>query len=200
LSKFGTFVGKGYERGGLSHLSLSDVCNKVAYNVINVDETNVWHSRLCHVNFSCMMRLANLNLIPKFTFVKNSKCHVYVQSKQTRKSRKAAEVRNLAPLELIHSDLCEMNGMLTKGGKRYFMTSIDDSTRFCYIYLLKSKDEALHYFKIYKAEVENQLRERSKKLGQIVVASTSQIYLLYSARNMVLFMRGCLPIHLSQIV
>jgi hypothetical protein len=28
------------------------------------------------------------------------------------------------------------------GGKRYFMTLIDDSTRFCYIYLLKSKDEA----------------------------------------------------------
>ena len=42
------------------------------------------------------------------------------------KSHKAAEERNLAPLELIHSDLCEMNGVLTKGGKRYFMTLIDD--------------------------------------------------------------------------
>jgi hypothetical protein len=45
----------------------------------------------------------------------------------------------LAPLELVHSDLSEMNGVLTKGGKRYFMTLIDDSTRFCYICLLKSK-------------------------------------------------------------
>jgi hypothetical protein len=35
------------------------------------------------------------------------------------------------------------------------MTLIDDFTRFCYIYLLKTKDEALHYFKIYKTEVEN---------------------------------------------
>ena len=135
LSKFGTFVGKGYESGGLFRLSLSDVCNKVAYNVINVDESNFWHSRLCHVNFGCMMCLANLSLIPKFTFVKNSKCHVCVESKQTRKPHKAAEARNLAPLELIHSDLCKMNGVLTKGGKRYFMTLIDDSTRFCYIYL-----------------------------------------------------------------
>jgi hypothetical protein len=79
------------------------------------------------------------------------------------------------------------------------MTLTDDSTRFCYIYLLKSKDEALHYFKIYKAEVENQLERKIKRLGQIVVASISQIYLLYSARNMVLFMRGRLPIHLSQM-
>ena len=38
LSKFGTFVGKDYESGGLFRLSLSDVCNKVAYNVINIDE------------------------------------------------------------------------------------------------------------------------------------------------------------------
>ena len=66
----------------------------------------------------------------------------------------------MAPLELIYSDLCEMNGVLTKGGKRYFMTLIDDATRFYYVYLLKSKDETLDYFKIYKAEVENQLEKR----------------------------------------
>jgi transposase InsO family protein len=76
---------------------------------------------------------------------------------------KAAVARNLAPLELIHSDLCEMNGELTKGGKRYFMIFIDDCTRFCYVYFLKSKDEALHYFKIYKAEVENQLERKIKR-------------------------------------
>jgi transposase InsO family protein len=111
-----------------------------------------------------MMRLASLSLIPKFTSVKNSKCHVCVESKQTRKPDKAAEARNLTPLELVHSDLSEMNSVLTKGGKRYFMTLIDDSTRFCYIYLLKSKDEALHYFKIYKAEVENQLERKIKHL------------------------------------
>ena len=73
-------------------------------------------------------------------------------------------VRNLAPLELIHSNLCEMNGELTKGGKRYFITFIDVCTRFCYVYLLKTKDEALHYFKIYKVDVENQLERKIKHL------------------------------------
>jgi transposase InsO family protein len=57
-----------------------------------------------------------------------------------------------------------MNSELTKGGKRYFMTFIDDCTIFCYVYLLKSEDEALHYFKIYKAEVENQLERKIKRL------------------------------------
>ena len=44
------------------------------------------------------------------------------------------------------------------------MTFIDDCTRFCYVYLLKSKDEALNYFKIYKAEIENQLEKKIKRL------------------------------------
>jgi transposase InsO family protein len=111
-----------------------------------------------------MSHLVGLNLIPKFNLVKNSKCHVCVESKQPRKPHKAAAARNLAPLELIHSDLCEMNGELTKGGKRYFMTFIDDCTRCCHVYLSKLKDEALHYFKIYKAEVENQLESKIKRL------------------------------------
>jgi hypothetical protein len=89
-------------------------------NVVNFvmnDESNVWHSRLCHVNFGYMMRLPSLSLIPKFTSVKKSKCYVCVESKQTRKPHKTDEARNLAPLELVHSDLSKMNGMLTKGGK-----------------------------------------------------------------------------------
>jgi hypothetical protein len=71
---------------------------------------------------------------------------------------------HLAPLELIHSDLCEMNGVLTKGGKRYFMTWINDASRFFYVYFLKTKDEALDYFKIYKVEVKNQLERKIKCL------------------------------------
>ena len=54
--------------------------------------------------------------------------------------------------------------MLTEGGKRYFMTLIDDASRYCYLYLLKIKDEALNYFKIYKAEVETQLDKKIKRI------------------------------------
>jgi transposase InsO family protein len=57
-----------------------------------------------------------------------------------------------------------MNGVLIKGEKRYFMILIDDVTRFCYVYLLQTKDEALDYFKVYKAKVENQLEIKIKHL------------------------------------
>jgi hypothetical protein len=86
-----------------------------------------------------------------------------VQAKQPQKPFKSLEEkRNLAPLDLVHSDLCEINVLLTRGCNRYFKTFIDDASRFCYIFILKSKDEALHYFTIYKAEVENQLERKIK--------------------------------------
>jgi hypothetical protein len=82
VSRHGTFVGEGYDCGGLFRLSLlDDVCNNVV-NTVNIsNESDLWYSCLCYVNFGCLMRLANMNLILKFNFVKGSKCHVCVQSK-----------------------------------------------------------------------------------------------------------------------
>jgi hypothetical protein len=89
LSKYGTFVGLGYDSGGLFHLSLHDVYNKSVNNVIS-NKSYIWHSRLCHFNFGCVSRLANLILFLKFDLVNGSKCQVCLQSKQPCKPHKAA--------------------------------------------------------------------------------------------------------------
>jgi transposase InsO family protein len=110
-----------------------------------------------------MSRLFSLNLISNLSIVKGFMCQSCVQSKQPRKSYKTVEERHLTPVELIHSDICEMNGVLTEGGQRYFMTMIDDASRYCYVYLLKTKDEALNCFKTYKTEVKSQLEKKIKR-------------------------------------
>ena len=46
VTKYGLFVGKGYECEGLFRFSLADFCNKVVNNIhTSVNETKVWHSR-----------------------------------------------------------------------------------------------------------------------------------------------------------
>jgi hypothetical protein len=165
VSKCGQFIGKGYRCRGLFRFSVLDYCNKFVNLIsdgINESDASVWHSRLYHLNFGSMFRLSTMSLILNFSIVKGSKCHSCVQSKQSRKPHKMAEERHLAPLELVYSDICEMIDVLTEGGKRYFMILIDYATRFCYVYLLKTKDEALNCFKIYKAEVETQLEKKIK--------------------------------------
>lgn len=72
--------------------------------------------------------------------------------------------RNSELLDLIHSDVCDMKSTPTRCGKNYFFTFIDDYSKYCYIYLLHSKDETFDVFKTFKAEVENQLGKKIKVL------------------------------------
>jgi hypothetical protein len=135
----------------LFHFSISDFCNKFVNNIcdsINESDASICHSCLCHLNFGSMSGLSSLNLILNLSIIKGSKRQSCVQSKQPRKPHKAAEERHLPPLELIYSDICEMNGVLTDGEQRYFMTMIDDVPRYCY--------------ETYKAEVENSLEKKIK--------------------------------------
>jgi hypothetical protein len=55
VPRHGIFVSKGYDYGGLFRLSLLDVCNKVVNAVDISNESDLWHSRLCHVNYGCLM-------------------------------------------------------------------------------------------------------------------------------------------------
>jgi hypothetical protein len=119
MSKCGQFIGKCYVCRALFHFLVSDCCNKSVNNIcdgINESDGSIWYSHLCHLNFGSMSQLSSLNLILNLSIVKGSECQSYVQSKQRRKPHKSVEDRHLAPLELIHSDICEMNSVLTEGG------------------------------------------------------------------------------------
>ena len=52
----------------------------------------------------------------------------------------------------------------SRGGNKYFITFVDDCTKYCYVYLLKSKDETSDKFILYKTEVKNQLSKKIKVL------------------------------------
>ena len=47
-------------------------------------------------------------------------------------------------------------------GLKYFISFIDDYSRYMYIYLLHNKNEALGAFKFFKAEVDKQCRKQIK--------------------------------------
>ncbi|GJV68924.1 retrovirus-related pol polyprotein from transposon TNT 1-94 [Tanacetum coccineum] len=50
-------------------------------------------------------------------------------------------------------DLCDLHATPSLANKKYLMKFIDDASRFCYVYLLHTKDEALDKFKVFKIEV-----------------------------------------------
>jgi fructose/tagatose bisphosphate aldolase len=88
-------------------------------------------------------------------------CVECVKGKRTNIRRLGAD-RKLDVLELIHTDICEPFHTATRNGQQYFITFIDDYSRYGYLYLLSEKSQALDAFKNFKAEVETQLGKKVK--------------------------------------
>ena len=165
LTKNGLYVGKGYALNGMFKLNVMVVNNGMnktgTSSAYLLESSNVWHGRLGHVNFNSIRRLIKLNSIPNFQIDSNHKCETCVEAKLTRSSFKPVE-RKTEPLDMIHTDVCDLKSIPTRNGFKYFITFIDDNTKYCYVYLLKSKDEAIETFIAYKNEVENQLERKIK--------------------------------------
>jgi len=73
-------------------------------------------------------------------------------------------MRASSPLELIHPDICGPINVKVRHGAIYFITLVDDYSRYGYVYLLSHRYEALDVFKCFVAEVETQLKRRVKIL------------------------------------
>ena len=145
-------------------------CNAIGFDLNEIMSSDyiacsisLWHKRLAHTNIKNIEKMQTKGLL-KLKDKDFEKCETCVKSKFTKKPFPSVHKRNTSLLELIHSDICELNGVLTRGGKRYFITFCDDFSRYLYVYLLHSKDEAFEAFKIYKAEVEKQKEKRIKIL------------------------------------
>ncbi|GJT64928.1 zinc finger, CCHC-type containing protein [Tanacetum coccineum] len=162
LSKANVFVGKAYACDGMFKLNINKItsstylpdCNFISSFNIECCTFKLWHNRLGHINYRTMKDMLKQGII-SYNGKHKDKCEICVQAKMKRKHFPKVD-RQFEILELVHSDICELSGQLTRGGNRYFITFIDDCSRYTYVYLLKSKDQAFETFKNYKAEVENQ--------------------------------------------
>ena len=65
-------------------------------------------------------------------------------------------------MELIHTDICGPFPTPSWNGQQYFITFIDNYSRYGYLYLIHEKSQSLDVFKNFKAEVENQLSKKIK--------------------------------------
>ncbi|KAJ9561724.1 hypothetical protein OSB04_006884 [Centaurea solstitialis] len=131
------------------------------------DEAWLWHARLSHVNFQVLELMVKKNMVRGVPRVKHPTqvCEGYMVAKQTRQPfPKETEYRATKPLELVHADLCGPISPQTLGGNQYFLLIVDDYSRFMWVYVISTKDEAFPAFKRFKAQVETESTNRVKML------------------------------------
>ena len=121
----------------------------------------LWHKRLGHISKERIITLSKQNMLPQLDFNDFIECVDCPKGKLTN-TRKLGSTRSKSLLEIIHTDICGPFPNKTICGKSYFISFIDDFSRYAYVYLISEKSEALECFKTFHLEVEKQLEKQIK--------------------------------------
>jgi len=127
----------------------------------DINSASLWHKRLGHISRNRVERLVSDGILDSLDFTDFNVCIECIKGKQTSVKRLGAS-RTKDVLELIHTDICGPFPSASWNGQRYFVSFIDDYSRYGYLYLIHEKSQAVDVFKSFKAEVENQLSKRIK--------------------------------------
>ncbi|GKA87938.1 putative ribonuclease H-like domain-containing protein [Tanacetum coccineum] len=99
-----------------------------------IDESNLWHRRLGHINFETINKLVRGNLVrglPSKLFENDQTCVACQKEKQHKASCKTKNVSSIfKPLQLLHMDLFGPVSMKSINKKSYCLVVIDDFSRF----------------------------------------------------------------------
>jgi hypothetical protein len=134
---------KGRCVSGLYPLPLDEI--KQACSVAR-SSINTWHSRLGHASNRVVEQVIRRNnLLSSQEFVSRSVCDACQQAKSHQLPYSSSMSASKFPLELVYSDVWGP-APESVGRKKYYVSFIDDFSKFTWIYLIKFKSEVFQKF------------------------------------------------------
>nr|GEV81251.1 putative ribonuclease H-like domain-containing protein [Tanacetum cinerariifolium] len=118
-----------------------------------LDESNLWHRRLGHINFKTMNKLVKGNLVrglPIKVFENDHTCVACKKGKQhiaSYKTKPASLVNQ--PLQRLYIDLFGPTFVKSLNKKSYGLVVTDDYSRFTWVFFLATKDETSSILKTF---------------------------------------------------
>nr|GEV09543.1 putative ribonuclease H-like domain-containing protein [Tanacetum cinerariifolium] len=133
-----------------------------------LDESNLWHRRLAHVNFKTINKLVKGNLVrgsPTKVFENDHSCVACKKGKQHRASCKTKSVSSVdQPLFRLHMDLFGPTFVKSLNKKSYYLVITDDYSRFTWVFFLATKDETSPILMTFITCLKNQLCLKNRVL------------------------------------
>jgi histone deacetylase 1/2 len=147
-------VHRGKCRGGLYPLIPHDKAqNKEALSATKISSSR-WHSCLGHPSFSIVERVLKNNNLP-FQGKLESVCDACQKAKIHQLPYSISTSVSTIPLELVFSDVWGP-APTSVGRHNYYVSFIDDFSKFTWIYLIKKKSDVFQVFHNFQALVERQ--------------------------------------------
>ena len=119
--------------------------------VCNSDNTYLWHLRLGQINLERINRLVKDDPLRELNVNTLPVCESYLEGKMTKRPFSSKGERSKEPLKIVHSNVCGPLCVQARGGYEYFITFIDDYSRYGYVYLMHKKSETFGKFKEFMA-------------------------------------------------
>jgi hypothetical protein len=125
-------------------------CNKAT-----IDDSDLWHQRLGHLNFSDMLKIASKDIVkglPKMEKTERGICGSCQLGKQTQPAhKKTSGIQTSRNLELLHMVLMGPTRTASLDGKRYILVIVNDFSQYTWAIPIREKsdvfDAAQHLFK-----------------------------------------------------
>ena len=110
--------------------------------------------RLGHIAEDRVNKLEKIGLLSSLTFESYPIYESYLNGKMTKLPFVWHMERAMDLLALVQTNVCGPFDVPTRGNFVYFITFIDDLSRYGYVYLMRHKSEAFEKFKEFRHEVE----------------------------------------------
>lgn len=140
--------------------------HQINASVAELSEAELWHARLGHPSYLKMQKVLALNLYSDKQLSKLKGTHLCDSCQVSKQSRapypQGGGTRARQKLEHVHTDVCGPVSVKSLGGSHYFLTFIDDYSRYTWLYILKKKSDMLEYFKEFHILAERQSENKLK--------------------------------------
>jgi hypothetical protein len=159
--KGGDIIGYGQMRGRLYLLDTKSNQSKEFSNYASQPKLSwdQWHRRFGHISITSLERLNKENLVEGLLIdqstIPSKSCEACIQAKQAHKPfPKEAENRSQEPGERIMSDVWGPARVESIGRWRWYISFVDDCTRYGTVLFLKKKSDATGRIKEHVAKIE----------------------------------------------
>ena len=124
----------------------------------------LWHKHLGHIFKQRMKRLIKDEILPDLDLSNFDTYVDCIKGKLTAKIRNIKVGKCAELLGVIHIDICRSFTSLSMGGYKYFVTFIDDYSRYGFVKLICENSDSLEAFKAFKAKVKLQQVKKIKEV------------------------------------
>ena len=146
----------------LSEHGLYPVCGAIlpsssssSYAFSSTTSAQLWHTWLGHPQSRVFSHVLNKFLHVNFVSNKVPFCTHCVEGKHHQLPFTDSVSITTCPLELVHTDVWGPAPVISCNGTRYYVSFIDNFTRFTWFFPLKYKSQVLESFKHFKSTMEN---------------------------------------------